>query len=172
MASKSTEEHREAASEIESVGVSVITVSDTRTTETDKSGQLMQKLLKEAGFNIVQYRITKDEPEQIRELIISFCEDTQCQAVLLNGGTGLSPRDGTFEVVESLIERPMPGFGEIFRMLSWEEVGAASMLSRATAGLRGKVIIFSTPGSSNAVNLAMTKLIIPELRHLVLEINK
>lgn len=172
MASQSTEEHREEALKRPPVRVAVLTVSDTRTPETDKSGALIRERLEAAGHRIAKYAVLKDEPDQIREWIRTVADSGEVDAILTNGGTGIAPRDGTYEAVSGLLDRTLPGFGELFRMLSWEEVGAASMLSRAGAGLRGRTIIFSMPGSSNAVGLAMDKLIVPELAHLVYEARK
>jgi len=150
------------------VRCAVITVSDTRTEETDKSGTLMKSLLEEKGFELVHYQIIPDEPDQIGGILDSVTETAE--AILFNGGTGISKRDTTFEAVSSRLEKTLPGFGEIFRMLSYEEIGAASMLSRATAGLYKNTLIFSTPGSTNAVKLAMEKLILPQLKHLAWEV--
>jgi molybdenum cofactor biosynthesis protein B len=172
MASESTSQHRSQAAALPCVRAAVLTISDTRTPETDKSGALIRQLLEEDGNTVSFQRILPDEPALIRERVIELCNAGQVQVIICNGGTGIAPRDGTFETLSSLIERPLPGFGELFRMLSWQEVGPAAMLSRATAGLIGRVVIFSTPGSTNAVEVAMTKLIIPELRHLVWEMNR
>ncbi len=172
MGSEATEQHRTNARDLGPVQVAVITISDTRTQETDKSGALIQQLLIDAGNRVEAYQILPDEPDQIRKRVLELCESENIQVILTNGGTGIAPRDGTYEAVSGVLDRTLPGFGEIFRMLSWEEVGAASMLSRATAGLRGKTLIFAMPGSSNAVGLAMEKLIIPELKHLVWELNR
>jgi len=172
MASESTSQHRTSAAALPSIRAAVLTISDTRTPETDTSGSMMRRLLEQDGNTVLSYRIVPDEPALIREEIESLCGGGEVQAILCNGGTGISPRDGTYEMVSSLIERPLPGFGELFRMLSWQEVGAAAMLSRATAGLVGNVLVFSTPGSVNAVEVAMTRLIIPELRHLVWEVGR
>ncbi len=150
------------------VRCAVLTISDTRTEDTDKSGALMQSLLKEAGFEIVAYHIIPDEPDKIVPLLDRLTR--HAEAILLNGGTGISKRDNTFEAVSSRFEKTLPGFGELFRMLSYEEIGAGAMLSRATAGLYQDTLIFSTPGSTNAVKLAMERLIIPELKHLVWEV--
>lgn len=151
----------------------VITVSDTRTEETDKSGQLMKELLEEAGHRTALYRIVPDEPEQIKKAINEGLSSKDVDIILLNGGTGIAARDTTYETVSSLLEKKMPGFGELFRYLSYvEDIGSAAILSRAVAGtLQGKAI-FSTPGSSAAVKLAMKKLIIPELGHVVRELQK
>lgn len=168
--SQSVEEHREAAPD--SVGCAVITVSDTRTQETDSSGRLMIELLKAAGHDVAHYAIVPDDPEQIREQLELCASDEHIDAILFNGGTGIASRDTTFDVLAAALEKELPGFGELFRMLSWNEIGAAAMLSRATAGVfRGRVL-FSTPGSSNAVRLAMEQLIVPELSHLVYEVRK
>jgi molybdenum cofactor biosynthesis protein B len=167
----STQEHKAAAPQ--RVGCMVITVSDTRTAETDKSGQLMRQLLEEAGHATVLYEIVKDEPAQIVAAIEAGANHPEVQVILLNGGTGIAKRDITYEAVEGLLDKQIPGFGELFRMLSYtEDIGSAAMLSRAIAGTyRGKAV-FSTPGSTGAVRLAMTKLIVPELGHVVRELNK
>ena len=154
------------------VRCAVITISDTRTEADDKSGQLIQERLRAAGHEIVLYRILKDEPDEIRRLVSDLADQGDVQAALLTGGTGLSSRDGTFEAVDSLLDKRLDGFGELFRMLSYEEIGAAAMLSRAVAGSRGRMAIFSMPGSSAAVRLAMEKLIVPELGHLVGQLEK
>lgn len=150
------------------VKVAIITMSDTRTFENDTSGALMQTGLWENGFEVVQYVIVKDDPDAIRAEI-ERCANI-ADVILTNGGTGISKRDSTFEVVSEMLEKTLTGFGELFRMLSYTEIGAASMLSRATAGVYADTLIFCTPGSTNAVRLAMEKLILPELRHLVWEI--
>lgn len=172
MPSESTNEHRQSAERLAPVRCAVLTISDTRTPETDRSGQLIRDLLVADGHAIVAYEVLKDEPAEIRAWVERIADSGSVDAILANGGTGIAPRDGTFEAMRSLIERPLPGFGELFRMLSWQEVGAAAMLSRAMAGLRAQTLVFSMPGSSNAVNLAMTKLILPELKHLVYEMRK
>lgn len=167
----SVEEHKSKAPT--SIGCMVITVSDTRTAETDKSGQLMMQYLQEAGHQTVLYRIVKDERTPIAEAIHEGALSEQVEVILLNGGTGIAARDVTYEVVSELLEKELPGFGELFRYLSFaEEIGSAAMLSRATAGTyRGKAV-FSLPGSSGAVRLAMTRLILPELGHVVRELRK
>ena len=152
--------------------VMVVTVSDTRTEQTDKSGRKMIELLETSHHHVADYEIVKDDQEAIEEALFKGCRDPRVQVILLNGGTGLSNRDVTFEIVERVIERPIPGFGEIFRMLSYEEIGSPSMLSRATAGIARKTVIFSVPGSTGAVTLAMEKLILPEMGHIVREISK
>lgn len=165
------EEHRKEAPK--SVNCLIITVSDTRTIETDKSGQLMKELLEQGGYNVVDYRIVKDEYTQIQSLIREASERKEVEAVLLNGGTGITFRDTTYEAVKGMLDKEMPGFGEIFRYLSYaEDIGPAAILSRAIAGVRGATAVFSMPGSSGAVKLAMNKLIIPELAHVMREIYK
>lgn len=144
----------------------VITVSDTRDEKTDTSGQTIQSYLNNNGHQITGYRIVKDEPIKI-EALLNEALAVDADAVIINGGTGIAPRDGTYEVVARLLEKKLDGFGEIFRYLSYLDVGSAAIMSRAAAGTaRGKVLI-SLPGSKGAVTLAMEKLIIPEIRHMV-----
>jgi molybdenum cofactor biosynthesis protein B len=154
-------------SDVKSVNCAVITVSDTRTAETDKSGQTLQHLLTQAGQTIAAYAILPDEPEQIRSHLEYLSQQPEIDVVILNGGTGIAPRDTTYDAIESLLEKTLPGFGEIFRWLSYQEIGSRAIASRATAGVFRAKLIFSLPGSTNAVTLAMEKLILPELRHLV-----
>lgn len=163
-------EHKAGAPK--SVSCLVLTISDSKTAETDTSGQLIRELLMKAGHRVVRSAIVKDEPTQVREVIRQGCEDPLVQVLLLTGGTGITSRDSTFETVESLLDKRLTGFGELFRMLSHEEIGAAAMLSRAQAGVRQGRIIFSLPGSPNACRLALEKLIIPELGHLVREVSR
>ncbi len=147
----------------------VITVSDTRTPETDSSGQLIQKLLKEKGHTLIDYHLVKDDPGPIRALIEAV--PPGAQVVILSGGTGLAKRDGTHEVLEALFDKKIDGFGELFRSLSYQEIGSSSMLSRATAGTYKGLVVFSVPGSEGAVRLAMEKLILPELGHFVQQLS-
>jgi len=163
-------EHRAHAPK--SVGCLVLTISDSKTPETDTSGRLIRELLTKAGHQVVRSAIVKDEPAQIQDVIRQGCEDVGVQALILTGGTGITSRDSTFEAVESVLEKRLSGFGELFRILSYEEVGAAAILSRAQAGVRRGRIIFSLPGSPNACRLALEKLIIPELGHLVREVSR
>ncbi|WP_458412225.1 MogA/MoaB family molybdenum cofactor biosynthesis protein [Schinkia sp. CFF1] len=167
----SVAEHKKEAPK--SVRCMVITVSDTRTEETDKSGKLMKSLLEEYGHNVIKYEIVKDEEDAIRAALIRGCEDSLVEAILTNGGTGIAKRDVTIETVQKMIEKEIVGFGELFRMLSYtEDIGSAAILSRAIAGVAMDTPIFSTPGSSGAVKLAMNKLILPELAHVIREIRK
>lgn len=155
------------------VKAAVITVSDTRTQENDKSGALIQKLLLEHHHEVVQYEIVKDDSLSIRRLVTEIIRKKIADCILLNGGTGISKRDVTIETVKPLFEKELAGFGELFRMLSYtEDIGSAAILSRAAAGVSGGVAIFSMPGSTGAVKLAMEKLILPEIRHIVNEIRK
>lgn len=148
------------------VTCAVITVSDTRTTATDKSGALMRSLLAVAGHQVAHYQIIKDEPDQIKALLQDLAAHPDIQTILLNGGTGIAPRDTTYDAVAELLEKELPGFGEIFRQLSYEEIGSRVIASRAVAGVYARTLIFSLPGSSKAVDLAMNALILPELVHL------
>jgi molybdenum cofactor biosynthesis protein B len=152
-----------------SIGCVVITVSDTRTLETDSGGQTVVDLLEGCGHQVVDRQIIPDEPDQMRRLLSKYREREDVDVVLMTGGTGLGSRDQTFETVSQLISKPLPGYGELFRMLSFGEIGAAAMLSRATGGLLGKTVLLTMPGSRAAVRLAMEKLILPELGHLVRE---
>jgi molybdenum cofactor biosynthesis protein B len=153
-----------------SINCAVITVSDTRTAETDRSGQLIQQLLIEARHAVTAYSILKDEPTQIRSQLHSLTQRADIAVVIVNGGTGIAPRDTTYDAIAQLLEKTLPGFGELFRWLSYEEIGSRAMASRAIAGVLQNKLIFSVPGSSNAVQLAMTQLILPELQHLVKQI--
>lgn len=151
---------------VESVACHVLTVSDTRTVETDDGGRLIRERLGDAGHRLCGHEILPDEPATVRDRVLSLCDDEDCQAVLLTGGTGLARRDTTYEAIISLIEKRIDGFGELFRLLSFEEIGAAAMLSRATAGVRHGTLVFSMPGSVDAVRLAMDRLILPQIGHM------
>ena len=166
---QSSEMHRKAAEGQGCVPIAIVTVSDTRTPETDVSGKLIHDLAEAAGHTIVDYRIVKDEPDEVLAALNDFAGG-QARLIIFNGGTGIGRRDRTYDVIHRVIEKPLPGFGEIFRMLSYEQVGAAAMLSRATAGVYRDKIVFSTPGSPNAVQLALEKLILPEIQHLAWEL--
>lgn len=155
-----------------SVRCVVLTVSDSKTVGTDISGRLIRELLIKAGHEVLRSAIVKDEPAEVEAVIRQGCEDADTQALILTGGTGITSRDSTFETVEGMLDRRLPGFGELFRVLSYEEVGAAAMLTRAQAGIRAGRVIFSLPGSPNACRLALEKLIIPELGHLVREVSR
>jgi molybdenum cofactor biosynthesis protein B len=160
-------EQRAQAEAPKAIRCAIITISDTRTPETDTSGAAIRAALDAAGHMVAHYRIIKDEPAQIAALVSELAAG--CQTILTNGGTGIARRDSTFEAIDALIEKRLPGFGELFRMLSYAEIGPAAMLSRATAGTIGGALVFCMPGSTGAVRLAMEKLIIPELPHLIWE---
>lgn len=152
-----------------SIRCAVITVSDTRTWETDTGGAAVVKYLTDAGHQVVAREIIPDEPSRMRPLLEKLRDGTEVDAVLLTGGTGITSRDQTYETVTSLLTKPLPGYGELFRMLSYQEIGAATMLSRATGGLMAGKVVLTMPGSRAAVCLAMEKVILPELGHLVRE---
>lgn len=153
------------------VNCAVVTISDTRTTTTDSSGELIKQLLLAAGHKIGTYLIVPDEPAQIRaQLDLAIVSVPPIQAIVFNGGTGISTRDTTYEAISSSLTKTLPGFGEIFRMLSYQEIGSRAICSRAIAGTYQQLLVFSLPGSRAAVQLGMEKLILPELLHLVTQI--
>jgi len=166
----SVSEHRAEAPT--SLGLAVLTVSDTRTIETDKSGALIVELAEAAGHRVVAREILPDEPEPMSAFIRSAVDERGADAVLITGGTGVSSRDQTYETVSALLTKPLPGYGELFRMLSYDQIGPACILSRAVGGLMGRAAVLVMPGSRAAVELAMTKIIIPELPHLIREARK
>jgi molybdenum cofactor biosynthesis protein B len=163
-----TEHEAQAAAQIPTIRCGIVTISDTRTPATDTSGAAIHELLAAAGHQVLHYAVVKDEPTQIIALV-QACAAAGCQVILTNGGTGITKRDSTFEAIDSVLEKRLPGFGEIFRMLSYADIGPAAMLSRATAGTYGDLLIFCLPGSTAAVRLGMEKLIVPQLAHLVWE---
>ncbi len=170
MSSSSAQQHREIAARQGPAHVAIVTVSDTRTRENDTGGDLIEDRVTVAGHRVVFRTIVKDEPAQIGALLDQIVNETDARVILFTGGTGIAPRDTTYDVLAGKLEKVMPGFGELFRMLSYQEVGAAAMLSRAVAGTyRGRVVI-SMPGSPNAVQVAMDKLIMPEIQHLAWEV--
>ena len=145
----------------------IVTVSDTRIPETDASGREIRSRLEAAGHRVEAYRIVADEPALVRRVLEEYSAGGRVEAVLVSGGTGIAARDTTFEAVSSLLTKRIDGFGELFRMLSFEEIGAAAMLSRAVAGLMGTMAVFSMPGSTAACRLAMDRLVVPQLAHVV-----
>ncbi len=163
--SESAAEHRQKSPG--KVGCAVITVSDTRTLDNDRSGQAVVDSLEAAEHTIVERAIVPDEPQRIREWVVRLADTDDVEAILLTGGTGIAPRDQTPETLEKLLTKNLPGYGELLRMLSYEEIGPAAMLSRACGGLIGQTLVLTMPGSTAAVRLAMEKLILPELGHLV-----
>ena len=138
------------------VRVFVLTVSDTRTAETDASGKAIAEMLTAAGHQVTSTAIEKDEPARVAELVRQQAAIGDVDVIITTGGTGLSSRDSTFEAIDALLDKRLPGFGELFRMLSYYELGPAAMMSRASAGTIGKVVVLSLPGSENAVGLAMS----------------
>ncbi|MCH7868583.1 MAG: MogA/MoaB family molybdenum cofactor biosynthesis protein [Myxococcales bacterium] len=168
VAPSSAKHHHRAAASV-SVQVVVITVSDTRTLETDTGGALVAEMLEKLDHKVSAREIVRDEPEAIAAGVRGALERAGVGAVILTGGTGVAPRDVTPESVEPLLERIIPGFGELFRQLSYEDIGSAALLSRAIAGLAKGRVVFVIPGSRGAVRLAMEKLILPELGHLAAE---
>ncbi len=170
-ASHSMHHHKALAAEQGAIPVAVVTVSDSRTEANDANKHYLEAALREAGHTLSAYRLIKDEPAQVLDVLDSLVGD-EARVILFNGGTGISRRDTTIDVLDAKLEKHLPGFGELFRMLSYEQIGSAAMFSRATAGVyRGKVII-ATPGSPAAVKLAWEKLIVPELQHLAWEVGR
>ena len=165
--SQSTAEHRRQSPP--SVRAAVVTVSDTRKHGSDTGGDLIARLLAEAGHTVAARHIVPDEPKAIRTLMERLVDAGDVDAVLVTGGTGIARRDQTVDTVAALLTRTLPGYGELFRMLSYDQIGPAAMLSRAVGGVVGKVVVLTMPGSPAAVELAMTRLIVPELAHLVYE---
>ena len=155
-----------------SVGCFVLTISDSKTFETDTSGALIRELVSAAGHRVTGHAIVKDEPAQVAAVIRSGCAAPSVEAFILTGGTGITSRDSTYEAIEALLDKRLAGFGELFRMLSYQEIGAAAMLSRAQGGVVQGRVVFSLPGSPNACRLALEKLIIPELPHLIREVRR
>jgi molybdopterin adenylyltransferase len=168
--SESVHKHKESAPE--TVRVAILTISDTRTPETDTGGDVADELLEGAGQEVVERRIVRDEVSGIRNNLIDLLARSDVDAVVTTGGTGISARDSTYEVVDRMVEKRLDGFGEIFRMLSYEEIGSAAIMSRALAGSVGSKFVASLPGSRNAVRLAVEKLLVPELSHVVFELRK
>jgi molybdenum cofactor biosynthesis protein B len=165
MTSRADAEHKAQAPH--SVRCYVVTVSDTRTSDTDASGRLIADLLAAAGHVVAGRTIVKDNPDLVRDTIIRQLATPGLQAIITTGGTGISSRDSTFEAISAMLQKRLDGFGELFRMLSYEQIGPAAIMSRACAGLASGRIIVSLPGSEAAVRLAIEKLIVPELSHMV-----
>jgi molybdenum cofactor biosynthesis protein B len=166
---KGADEHREKAGH-GAVSIAIVTVSDTRTPETDVNRQYIEQRMNELGHTVAAYRLIKDEPDQVAAVLDELAALPDVRLILFNGGTGISPRDTTYDVISRKLEKTLPGFGELFRVLSFGQVGAAAMLSRATAGVYRGTLVFSMPGSPNAVETALEKLILPEINHLAWEV--
>jgi molybdenum cofactor biosynthesis protein B len=150
----------------------IITLSDTRSEATDSSGRRIRELLESDGHQVAFYQIIRDEPAELEMLLLDLLARETIDVVLTNGGTGISRRDQTIPLIQKHLTHMLPGFGELFRMLSWQQIGSAAMLSRAIAGIASGKPVFAMPGSTKAVELAMTQLILPELRHLLYELRK
>ena len=164
------EQHRSSAPSV--IRCAVLTVSDSRTLTTDQGGQTIVELLTEYGHQVVSREIAPDQPQRIRQLVLNWADQVEVDAILLTGGTGISSRDRTFETISELLERVLPGYGELFRWLSFQEIGPAAMLSRSIGGLVRQTVLLTMPGSPAAVRLAMQRLILPELGHLVQQAGK
>ncbi|HRN49942.1 MAG TPA: molybdenum cofactor biosynthesis protein B [Anaerolineales bacterium] len=165
----SSQAHRHRAAQRGPVALAIVTVSDSRTAETDTNAHYLRPQIEALGHAVVAYHLVKDESSQIQAILDELAAGP-AQVVLFNGGTGISTRDTTFDMLSRNLEKTLPGFGELFRMLSYEQVGAAAMLSRATAGVYRGTVVISTPGSPAAVQLAWERLIQPELEHLAWEV--
>jgi molybdenum cofactor biosynthesis protein B len=170
MAPASDAGHKAAAPA--SVSCFIVTVSDTRTEATDTSGRAIAELLQAAGHRVAGRTIVRDDPALVRGTIERQLAASDISVVITTGGTGITSRDNTYESVDALLEKRLDGFGELFRMLSYQEIGSAAMMSRATAGLVAGRIVIALPGSEGAVRLAMEKLVVPELGHLVQQASK
>ena len=166
----SVHEHRSQA--LSRVTCFVLTMSDTRTLETETSGRAIAELLSDAGHEVADRQVVKDDPAEVRRVVSEHIDSGKIQAIITTGGTGISRRDSTYEALTELFEKELPGFGELFRMVSFEQIGPAAMLSRATAGVIRGCAVFMLPGSEAAVRLAMTRLVLPELGHVVRELTK
>ena len=165
-----TDAHRRAAADLGPIAVGVVTVSDSRTPDDDTNGKWLHEQIPAAGAVVSGYRVVRDEPDEVRAAVDALVTDARI--VVVNGGTGVSRRDTTYDTLAGMLEKILPGFGELFRMLSWEQVGSAAMLSRATAGTYRGAVVVSVPGSPKAVALAWEKLIEPELAHLAWEVGR
>jgi molybdenum cofactor biosynthesis protein B len=155
-----------------SVACYVLTVSDTRTADTDTGGRAIRELLEGAGHIVTGHAIVRDEPADVAAIVRQQLKAGEARVILTTGGTGITSRDGTFEAIDGLLEKRLDGFGELFRVLSFETIGSAAMMSRATAGTAGRTAIFVLPGSPDAVRLAMTRLILPELGHIAQQLSR
>ena len=154
------------------IGCFVLTVSDTRTPQNDTSGLAIRDLLVTAGHHVAGFSIVKDDEAQVTRAVRDHLADERVQAIITTGGTGIASRDRTYEAVRTLLDKRLDGFGELFRMLSFQEIGSAAMMTRALAGTIGRKAVFVLPGSEKAVRLAMTRLVIPELGHVVQQLSK
>jgi molybdenum cofactor biosynthesis protein B len=168
----SVDQHKASAPRPETIRVNVVTVSDTRTPDTDDGGKLAADLCRAAGFVVAGGAILPDDAARVRDHVGGLARAAEVHVVLVTGGTGISPRDTTVEALAPQFDKPLPGFGELFRALSFAEIGPAAMLSRAMAGTIGEVVVFTLPGSPAGVRLALERLIIPELPHIVSQLRR
>ena len=168
----SFQDHEVEAKKVKSLGFAVITLSDSRNETTDVSGAFIKNALLDVGHSVPFYRVLKDDREKIKSTVKDCLIDPSISVIITNGGTGIASRDTTFDVVAALLEKRLDGFGELFRMLSYQEIGPAAMMSRAVAGVAKGKVLFCLPGSTNAVRLAMEKLVLPQAAHVYWELNK
>jgi molybdenum cofactor biosynthesis protein B len=168
----SFEQHQASGKRFGALGFAVLTMSDSRTPETDTSGQFIREAVVAAGHRVARYALVKDDPDEIRPALQAALADPEVAVIVTNGGTGISLRDNAYETVVSMLDKKLDGFGELFRMLSYDEIAAAAMLSRAVGGIAQGRIVFSLPGSTRAVRLGMEKLILPQAGHLYFELQK
>lgn len=166
------EDHKAAARDVGTLVAAMLTVSDTRTADTDESGRIAMELIRQAGHEVGHYAVLRNEPLEVRAAVLRLVADGRVDFIVTSGGTGVSPRDQTIEALRPLFQKELEGFGELFRLLSFQEVGTAALLSRATAGTLGRALVFCLPGSKAAVRLAVEKLILPEIRHLIAQQRK
>ena len=165
----SSQQHKDIASKQGPVTIAIVTVSDSRTPETDTNYHYLSEQIEQSGHQVGGYHLIKDEPDQVVAALDELAA-SDARLILYNGGTGISPRDTTYDALSEKLEKTLPGFGELFRMLSWDQIGSAAMMSRATAGVYKNKVVISTPGSPKAVQLAWEKLIAPEMEHLAWEV--
>ena len=159
-------DHERAAADVGAIGFAIITLSDTRTQATDKSGALLREAVEEAGHRVARAEIVSDDPEAIQAALDAALDDPDVGVVITTGGTGISSRDSAYETITGRFDKRLDGFGELFRMLSYEEIGAAAMLSRAVGGIARGRVLFALPGSTAAVRLGIHQLILPQVGHL------
>lgn len=164
------QDHKEAAAGLSGLSGAVLTVSDSRTEATDESGKLLQELIVAAGHQVGAYRLVRNEPETVRATVAALAGEVDF--IITTGGTGMSPRDLSIEACRPLFTKELEGFGDVFRLLSFQEIGSAAILSRATGGSVGRCMVFCLPGSKAAVRLAAEKLILPEIKHLLAQVRK
>jgi molybdopterin adenylyltransferase len=171
-AAPSFQEHQAQGAKFGPLGFAVITMSDSRSVETDTSGRFIQDAVAAAGHRTARYTLIKDDPQKITAELDAALADPSVAIIVTNGGTGISLRDNAYETIVARLDKRLDGFGELFRMLSYAEIGAAAMLSRAIGGVVGRKVVFSLPGSTKAVRLGMEKLILPQAGHLYFELQK